>query len=105
MGSVDYVAKFKDTMRAYRNPSYRKYRDIDQKALGKTVKALADSFKHVSREASIDDLVLCMDLLMSKWAELFEIHQKDIIRSSHNEKLRAIFATCVVLSMPNRRER
>ena len=87
MGSVDYVAKFKDTMRAYRNPSYRKYRDIDQKALGKTVKALADSFKHVSREASIDDLVLCMDLLMSKWAELFEIHQKDIIRSSHNEKL------------------
>ena len=77
MGSVDYVAKFKDTIRVYRNPSYRKYVDIDEKENKALVKALGDSFKHVSREASIDDLVLCMDLLMSKWAELFEIHQKD----------------------------
>ena len=87
MGSVDYVAKFKDTIRVYRNPSYRKYLDIDEKENKALVKALGDSFKHVSREASIDDLVLCMDLLMSKWAELFEIHQKDIIRTARTPNL------------------
>ena len=86
--SVDYVAKFKKTIQIYRNPSYTKYEDIeDMKQHSASIKTLQESFKHVSREASIDDLVLCVDLLMSKWSELFEIHQNDIIKNAHDSSL------------------
>jgi len=83
--SVNYVAKFKDAMKKYRYPVNVKYERLKEEHFD-TVKSLQDSFKHVSREASVEDFVMCMDILMDKWMELFDVHQKFIIEAEKNKR-------------------